>query len=56
MDEQHFQIKLNYLGQTQSLNHHRFKELLEDFGVIAEKWRLYLEDNDKNDLIYVKVK
>ena len=56
VDEQRFQIKLNYLGQAQALTHHSFKELLEDFGLIAEKWRLYLDDHDKNDLIYVRVK
>ena len=56
VDEQNFQIKLNYLGQAQSLTHHHFKELLEEFGLIAEKWRLYLDDHDKNDLVYVRVK
>jgi hypothetical protein len=56
VDEQKFQIKLNYLGQAESLTHHHFKKLLEEFGLIAEKWRLYLDDHDKNDLIYVRVK
>lgn len=56
VDEQRFQVKLNYLGQAQSLNHQKFKELLEEFGLIAEKWRLYLDEHDKNDLIYVRVK
>lgn len=56
VDEQRFQVSLNYLGHAQSLTHHSFKEILEEFGLIAEKWRLYLDDHDKNDLIYVKVK
>lgn len=56
VDEQHFQVKLNYLGQAQPLDHHNFKELLEDFGFMAEKWRLYLDEHDKNDLIHVRVK
>jgi hypothetical protein len=56
VDEKNFQIKLNYLGQAQSLTDFRFKELLEEFGLIAEKWRLYLDDHDKHDLVYVKVK
>ncbi len=56
VDEKNFQIKLNYLGHAETLNHHHFKELLEDFGLMAEKWRLYLDDHGKNDLIYVKVK
>ena len=56
VDEQHFQIMLNYLGQPQSLNKDEFKDLLEEFGEMAEKWRLYLDEHDRNDLIYVKVK
>jgi len=55
VDEKHFQIKLNYLGQAESLNHHHFKELLEEFGVMAEKWRLYLDDHGQHDLLYVRV-
>jgi hypothetical protein len=56
VDEKKYQVKLNYLGQAQPLNQRHFKELLEDFGLIAEKWRLYLDDHDKNDLVYVRVK
>lgn len=54
IDEQRFQIKLNYLGRAQ-LNDH-LKELLEEFGLVAEKWRLYLDEHDKHDLVYVRVK
>ncbi|MFI0435127.1 MAG: hypothetical protein ACH350_05305 [Parachlamydiaceae bacterium] len=53
LDEEHFQVKLNYLGHAQDLDHHQFKELLEEFGVIAEQWRYYLEEHGKNDLIYI---
>jgi hypothetical protein len=56
IDEQKFQVKLNYLGQAQPLNPLDFKELLENFNVMAEKWRLYLDTHGKNDLIYVKAK
>lgn len=56
IDEKNFQIKLNYLGQVRSLTQNDFKELLEEFGIIAEKWRVYLDDRDQNDLVYVKVK
>lgn len=56
IDEQRFQVKLNYLGQAQPLSSSHFKEILEEFGMIAEKWRHYLDDHDKNDLIHVRVK
>lgn len=56
VDENRFQVKINYLGQAQDISHEIFKELLEEFGVIAEKWRLYLEEHGKSDLIHVKVK
>ncbi len=55
IDEMHFQIHLNYLEKTQELSSQCFKDLLEKFIWIAENWRLYLDEHDKNDLIYVRV-
>lgn len=54
IDEQKFQVFLNYLGQANALSHYNFRNILEEFGLIAEKWRLHLDERDKNDLIYVK--
>lgn len=56
IDEQKFQISLNYLGHLNSLDHHNLHELIEEFGSIAEKWRLYLDEHDKHDLVHVRVK
>lgn len=56
LDEQHFQVRLNYLGQADDLDHNHLKDLLEEFGTIAEKWRYYLEQHGKNDLIYVRTR
>ena len=56
VDEQQFQIRLNYLGHTETLTHDHFKDLLEEFGLIAEKWRLHLDEHDRGDLVYVRVK
>lgn len=55
VDEHQFQVTLNYVGITESLSSMHLKELLEEFGLIAEKWRLYLDEHDKNDLVYVRV-
>jgi len=55
IDEQHFQINLNYLGRAQPLAPIQLKEILEEFGWLAEKWRDYLDENDKNDLVYIRV-
>lgn len=54
VDEQHFQINLNYLGHPTSLTYQDFRHLLEEFSDIAEKWRLFLDEHDKNDLVYVR--
>jgi hypothetical protein len=54
VDEQNFQVNLNYLGHGTSLSYSHFRDLLEEFGMIAEKWRLYLDEHDKNDLVYVR--
>lgn len=56
IDERAYQINLNYLGEAEFLNHHQFKEIVEEFGMIAEKWRSFLDEHDKNDLVYVRAK
>lgn len=55
IDEQKFQIELHYQGQAQ-LTQQEFREIFEEFGNLANEWRVYLEDHDKHDLIYVRVK
>lgn len=56
VDENRFQISLNYLGQVYSLTSQSFRGLLEDFSTLAQEWRLFLDEHDKNDLIHVRVK
>jgi hypothetical protein len=56
IDETHYQVILNYLGNFDSLTHDNFKSLLEDFGWLAEEWREFLEEHGKNDLVPVRVK
>jgi len=56
IDEQEFKIHLNYLGDAEFLNQHQFDEIIEEFGTIAENWRLFLDEKDRNDLVYVKAK
>ena len=55
-DEDHFRIFLRYLGRVESLNHESFKALLEEFGWLADEWRIFLEDHGKQDLVHVRVK
>jgi hypothetical protein len=56
IDEQHFQVHLNYLGHTEYVTTDSLKEIVEEFGLLAESWWFYLDQNDKNDLVYVPVK
>lgn len=56
IQENKFEIDLNYLGLLNHLNNERFKELLEEFCWLADEWRLFLDEHDKNDLIPVRVK
>ncbi len=55
VDESNYRIYLNYLGHPDSLSQEHFKDLLEEFNILAEKWRVYLDEHDKNDLIRVRV-
>jgi len=56
INEQEFKIQLNYLGDAEDLNHSEFNEIVEEFGDIAENWRIFLDEKDRNDLVYVKAR
>lgn len=53
-DEENYSIALNYVGGLEHLNKRMFIDLLEDFSTLADEWRLYLDEHDKNDLIHVR--
>ncbi len=54
LDEENCNITLNYLGGLAHLNKRMFVDLLEEFSWLADEWRLYLDEHDKNDLIHVR--
>ncbi|MBA3815008.1 MAG: hypothetical protein H0X29_00495 [Parachlamydiaceae bacterium] len=56
LDEQTFQVALKYIGGLEFLNKRNFVDLLEEFSWLADEWRMYLDEHDKNDLVYVHVK
>lgn len=56
LDEDNFQVGLHYLGSLEHLDNRSFKEVLEEFGWLADEWRLYLEEHGKNDLIHIHAK
>lgn len=56
VEESQFKVMLNYLGVLNSTNKTSIKELLEEFSIIAEKWRGYLDEQDRNDLVHIPVK
>lgn len=56
IDEEHFRIFLNYRGMTDDMNNKKFVHLLEDFCFLANEWRIYLDEHDKNDLVHIKVR
>lgn len=55
VDEENFRILINYLGGLEHLNKRMFIDLLEEFSFLADEWRLFLDEHDKNDLIHVRV-
>lgn len=55
VDEPSYQVALNYLGRLENFHNDSFRELLEEFGGLADDWRLYLDEHDKNDLVHVHV-
>lgn len=56
IDEEKFQISLNYLGSSHQLNNARFYDLLEEFNDLVGGWRFLLDERDRNDLVHIWVK
>lgn len=56
IDEENYQVFLNYLGHIDSLDDENFRNLLEEFNWLADEWRLFLDEHDKNDLVPIHVK
>lgn len=53
IDEENFRIYLHHNNQMVSMNESGFREMLEEFIGVADEWRLILDENDQNDLIYI---
>ena len=56
IDEDRFQISLNYLGRFQPGQPENFHQVLSEFLDQAEKWRVKLDEHDRNDLVHVRQK
>lgn len=56
LDENAYQINLNYVGTMDTMSRQKFIAVLEEFSLLADKWQSHLDDHDKRDLIHVRVK
>jgi hypothetical protein len=56
IDENDFRIDLNYEEIVNPISYGRLVDLLEEFSWQAEEWRLFLDEHDKNDLVYIRAK
>ena len=55
LNEEKFEITLAYQGSNLQLNKSRFVDLIEEFSFLANEWREWLDQHDKNDLVHVRV-
>lgn len=55
LDEAAYTVTLYYSGSTRDLSAD-FAELLEEFTWVAERWWNYLDERDRRDLIFLRVK
>ena len=55
LDEENFRVSLNFLGGLAHLNKRMFVDLLEEFNSLADEWRHFLDQHDKNDLVYIYI-
>lgn len=56
IDEENFSISLNYRGLLELNSGESFVTLIEDFTWLAAKWREYLDEHDKLDLVHMPVR
>lgn len=56
VEEEKFQILLNYKGFVANLTHQKFIDLLDEFTWFAEEWRYFLDEHDKNDLVHIPLR
>ena len=56
IDEESYCVFLRYVGSTENFNSSQFVYIVEEFNSLADKWRIYLDDRDKNDLVYIHAK
>ena len=56
LNEENFTISLHHVSALGSFTNQSLVRLLEEFSWIAEEWRQILDDNDRRDLVYVRVK
>ena len=56
LDEDNFQVILNYSGFSGKLKNQIFIDLLQEFCWLAEEWRYYLDEHDKKDRMYIPVR
>ena len=52
-DEENYRIFLNYIGSTEELTNLKFFHLMKEFEFMVEEWRIFLDEHDKQDLIYI---
>lgn len=55
VNEERFEIYLRFVGSTDGLNIDAMRTLLEEFTWLADEWRLFLDEQDRNDRVRVPV-
>ncbi len=56
LDEENYTICLNHMSSLKALTSQELVRLLEEFSWMAEEWRQVLNDNDRCDLVHIRVK
>lgn len=53
LDEETFQIEIHYKGGLDAAKPEVFGALMDEFGFLVDHWKEWLDEHDKNDLVYV---
>lgn len=56
VDEDAYEVSLQYIGRIETINKDNFIGLLEEYCWLANRWREYLDEHDRNDLVYINAR
>lgn len=56
VDEEHFLITLLHKERFDGISKDHLVTTIEEFAFLADEWRSFFDEQDKNDLVHIKIR